>query len=54
MTMRSSGICKYVLVSILLSLTACAAPKKEDLKSPCVGAQGSPCERRPVNDWWMT
>jgi hypothetical protein len=27
---------------------------REDMKSPCVGVEGSPCgDRRPVNDWWL-
>lgn len=44
---------KLLLVSLsaLVLLSACAQ-KQEDLKSPCVGAEGSPCDRRPVNDWW--
>lgn len=26
----------------------------EDLKSPCVGTDDSPCgPHRPVNEWWM-
>lgn len=33
----------------LSSLSACSNPQP-DLKSPCVGAEGSPCERRPVNN----
>lgn len=39
------------MVLMVASLSACsnAVP---DLVSPCVGAEGSPCERRPVNDWW--
>ncbi len=28
--------------------------KRDDLKSPCVGAEDSPCgPKRPVNGWWM-
>ncbi len=34
-------------------LAGCSFPHT-DLKSPCVGADGSPCgPRRPVNDWWL-
>lgn len=33
------------------TLAACSNPM-EDLKSPCVGKEGSPCDRRPVNGWW--
>ncbi|MBV8940089.1 MAG: hypothetical protein JO089_09675 [Alphaproteobacteria bacterium] len=34
-------------------LCACTSAAPPDLKSPCTGIAGSPCERRPVNDWWM-
>lgn len=35
--------------------TACAESKREDLKSPCVGAEDSPCgPRRAINNWWLT
>lgn len=39
---------------LALPLAACTAPAQRDLKSPCVGAEGSPCDRRPVNDWWLS
>ena len=43
---------RLVLIAIaLVSLNACSDPTP-DLKSPCVGADGSPCVRRPVNDGW--
>ncbi|MDX1974996.1 MAG: hypothetical protein SFT92_04905 [Rickettsiales bacterium] len=35
-----------VVTAVLLS--SCSNPMP-DLKSPCVGAEGSPCDRRPVN-----
>jgi hypothetical protein len=38
----------FSLVLGVLVLSGCASEIK-DLKSPCVGAEGSPCERRPVN-----
>ncbi len=43
-----------VMTAVLVGfLSACSAPKT-DLKSPCVGAQGSPCgPRHDVNGWWM-
>jgi hypothetical protein len=42
-----------VLVAIALgALAACTLPHT-DLKSPCVGIEGSPCARRPVNNWWL-
>ena len=36
-------------VIFLVTLSACTRPQP-DLKSPCVGAEGSPCERRAVNN----
>ena len=44
-----SAISLLVLLSIF---SGCSAPYSE-LKSPCAGAAGSPCERRPVNDKWL-
>jgi hypothetical protein len=41
-----------LIMATLLLASACSNPQT-DLLSPCVGAEGSPCERRPVNDWWM-
>lgn len=41
-----------LLTAAVLLATGCSN-KIKDLTSPCVGAQGSPCERRPVNDWWL-
>jgi len=41
---------KLLLVVAILSVVLACAPKREDLKSPCVGADGSPCVRRPVNN----
>jgi len=32
----------------VIALSACSAPV-QDLKSPCAGADNSPCVRRPVN-----
>jgi hypothetical protein len=42
-------ITRVLLATVaLLVLQACSnAP--DDVKSPCVGAEGSPCDRRPVN-----
>ena len=39
---------KLLLVGVLLALASCSN-KTPDLKSPCAGAEDSPCERRPVN-----
>ncbi len=42
----------FVLLVAMLMVQGCAK-KPHELKSPCVGASGSPCEKRPVNDWWL-
>ena len=40
---------RAILIGFMLAvLSACSNPQP-DLKSPCVGAEGSPCDRRPVN-----
>ncbi len=43
-----------IILAATVALTGCTGSKREDLKSPCVGAEDSPCgPRRPVNDWWL-
>lgn len=37
------------MIAVLATISACSSARP-DLKSPCVGAEGSPCDRRPVND----
>ncbi|MCH2546027.1 MAG: hypothetical protein MK052_00240 [Alphaproteobacteria bacterium] len=46
---------RLVLTALALTLIASCGPKeREDLKSPCVGTEESPCGvKRNVNDWWM-
>jgi len=44
---------RIVLISLALTFLTACSNKEPDLKSPCVGAEGSPCDRRPVNDWWL-
>lgn len=39
-------------IALVLAVAACSG-RSEDLRSPCAGIDGSPCVRRPVNDWWM-
>lgn len=41
---------RLILMGALLALLPACSNKAEDLKSPCVGAEGSPCDRRPVNN----
>lgn len=43
---------RLVLISIALAALPGCSTQREDLKSPCVGTDDSPCVRRPVNDWW--
>lgn len=40
---------RIMLVGIALLLLPGCSNKEPDLKSPCVGAEGSPCVRRAVN-----
>jgi hypothetical protein len=48
---------RFMLALVLVcgGLTACGdIGEREDLKSPCAGAEGSPCgDKRSVNDWWL-
>jgi hypothetical protein len=41
---------KIVIISLALTVLSACSQKQVDLKSPCVGAQDSPCDRRPVNN----
>ncbi len=41
---------KLIGMTAVLALAACSSEKIEVLKSPCVGAVGSPCgPKRPLN-----
>jgi hypothetical protein len=43
-----------LLLASIVTLSACSSETHE-LKSPCVGTEGSPCgTKRPVNDWWLS
>jgi len=43
-----------IAVSLMVMLQGCAA-ETPTLKSPCVGAVGSPCgDRIPVNEKWLS
>lgn len=44
-----SGIRAICALALLLACGCTNATP--DLKSPCVGAEGSPCDRRPANTW---
>lgn len=41
---------RILLIGFMLAVLSACSNEMEDLKSPCAGADGSPCERRPVND----
>jgi hypothetical protein len=43
---------RFILIGALLAILSGCSNRVEDLKSPCVGADNSPCARRPVNDFW--
>jgi hypothetical protein len=45
---------KWVLLLLTaVALSACSA-HRDDLKSPCVGADDSPCgPKRSINGWWL-
>lgn len=45
---------RIILAVIAMQLLAACSNPVQDLKSPCVGAEKSPCDRRPVNDWWQS
>lgn len=40
---------KLMLIAMAVIAIAGCSNKTPDLKSPCVGADDSPCVRRPVN-----
>lgn len=43
-----------LIAAALLTMTAGCSKERDDLRSPCVGAEGSPCgPTRNVNAWWM-
>jgi hypothetical protein len=43
---------KIFILTTLILLASCFGPKGEDLKSPCVGLEKSPCgPKKPVNSW---
>lgn len=43
----------FLAIALLVSVTGCTKDR-DDLRSPCVGAEGSPCgAKRSVNDWWQ-
>lgn len=45
---------KLLILSLLLSLSACFGNKVIDVRSPCVSTEDGPCgPRKPINDWWL-
>jgi hypothetical protein len=51
-TFGGKNMKKMVLLFFVLSALGACSNRVEDLKSPCVGAADSPCDRRPVNLSW--
>lgn len=45
----TKSIGKLILIGIAAVLLQGCSNPAPDLKSPCVGDEGSPCVRRPVN-----
>ncbi|MFZ8864501.1 MAG: hypothetical protein ACO2XZ_01355 [Rickettsiales bacterium] len=44
----------FLSLSLLFLLISCSANNSEDLKSPCVGLENSPCgPKQPVNKWLL-
>lgn len=42
---------KLSLILLTVTLSACSSNEHKELKSPCVGAHGSPCDkRRPTHN----
>lgn len=44
-------LCAVFLACIVIA--GCSSTPRE-VKSPCAGAAGSPCERRPANEGWVS
>lgn len=47
---------RIIFVALFIACFACvgcANTKITSTKSPCVARNGGPCDRIPVNEWWM-
>lgn len=46
---------RLVVLALAMTLIAgCGSNKRDDLKSPCVGTEDSPCGvKHDVNAWWL-
>ena len=42
-----------LVVFAIFALSGCASSKVVDLVSPCVSNHGGPCQRIPVNEWFL-
>ncbi len=40
---------KILFIGLAIMMLGACTNQASDLKSPCVGAEGSPCDRRAVN-----
>jgi hypothetical protein len=39
----------FVIIAMCFAVNACSDNEPENLMSPCVGANGSPCDHLPLN-----
>ena len=51
--MKNKNLKKLFTIAVVVIATnfvfGCISKEPEALKSPCVGAKGSPCDKRPAN-----
>lgn len=46
---------RLMMLVFAMTVLAGCTEKRDDLRSPCVGAENSPCgDRRDVNAWWLS
>ena len=46
---------RIAMICLAMVLVSACSNAREDLKSPCVGAEDSPCgPKRAVNDHWLS
>jgi len=47
--MKIDFLAKLLIILAITGFLGGCSSKPRDVKSPCVGIEGSPCERRPAN-----